>query len=76
MLIRENGVAARYGLEVMMIDFGQEKEMPTLLELLEFVDVVLDDLDSRKEIEHIRTILERGTSAEEQRRASMTKPMT
>jgi glutamate---cysteine ligase / carboxylate-amine ligase len=33
---------------------------------LEFVDDVLDDLGSRKEVEHIHTILERGTSADEQ----------
>ena len=37
-------------------------------ELLDFVDDVLDDLGSRKEIEHIHTILERGTSADEQLR--------
>jgi carboxylate-amine ligase len=37
-------------------------------ELLEFVDDVVDELDSRKEIEHIHTILERGTSADEQLR--------
>jgi len=37
-------------------------------ELLEFVDDVLDDLGSRKEIEHIHTILERGTSADDQLR--------
>jgi carboxylate-amine ligase len=35
-------------------------------ELLDFVDEVLDDLGSRKEVEHIHTILERGTSADEQ----------
>ena len=37
-------------------------------ELLEFVDPVLDELDSRKEVEHIHTILERGTSADDQLR--------
>jgi glutamate---cysteine ligase / carboxylate-amine ligase len=37
-------------------------------ELLEFVDDVIDDLGSREEIEHINTILERGTSADEQLR--------
>jgi carboxylate-amine ligase len=37
-------------------------------ELLEFVDEVLDPLGSRKEIEHIYTILDRGTSADEQLR--------
>jgi carboxylate-amine ligase len=52
-----------------MIDFGKQKEVPVrdlILELLEFVDDVLDDLGSRKEVEHIHTILERGTSADEQ----------
>jgi len=29
---------------------------------------VLDDLGSRKEVEHVHTILERGTSADEQLR--------
>ncbi len=54
-----------------MIDFGKQKEVPTrdlVLELLDFVDDVVDELGSRKEIEHIHTILERRTSAEEQLR--------
>ena len=72
MLIQENKWrAVRWGLEGKMIDFGKQKEVPTrdlVLELLEFVDDVLDDLGSRKEVEHIHTILERGTSAEEQLR--------
>jgi carboxylate-amine ligase len=54
-----------------MIDFGKNKEVPVrdlIRELLDFVDDVLDDLGSRKEIEHIHTILERGTSADEQLR--------
>jgi carboxylate-amine ligase len=37
-------------------------------ELLDFVDDVLDNLGSRKEVEHIHTILERGTSADDQLR--------
>ena len=52
-----------------MIDFGKQKEVPVkdlILELLEFVDDVLDELDSRKEVEHIHSIMERGTSADEQ----------
>src|SRR6267154_4538837 len=72
MLIQENKWrAVRWGLEGKMIDFGKQKEVPTrdlVLELLDFVDDVLDDLGSRKEIEHIHTILDRGTSAEEQLR--------
>ena len=70
MLIQENKWrAVRYGLEGKMIDFGKQKEVPTrdlIRELLEFVDDVLDDLGSRREVEHIHTILERGTSADEQ----------
>lgn len=72
MLIQENKWrAVRWGLDGMMIDFGKQKEVPTrdlVRELLDFVDDVLDDLGSRKEIEHIHTILERGTSADEQLR--------
>ncbi|MFL6228270.1 MAG: carboxylate-amine ligase [Pyrinomonadaceae bacterium] len=72
MLIQENKWrAVRYGLEGNMIDFGKQKEVPTrdlIRELLDFVDDVLDDLGSRKEVEHIHTILERGTSADEQLR--------
>ena len=72
MLIEENKWrAVRYGLDGKMIDFGKGKEVPIrdlIRELLEFVDDVVDDLGSRKEIEHIYTILERGTSADEQLR--------
>lgn len=72
MLIQENKWrAVRWGLDGKMIDFGKQKEVPVrdlILELLEFVDEVVDELGSRKEIEHIHTILERGTSADEQLR--------
>ena len=72
MLIQENKWrAVRWGLDGMMIDFGKNIEVPTkdlVRELLDFVDPVLDELDSRKEVEHIHTILERGTSADEQLR--------
>jgi carboxylate-amine ligase len=72
MLIQENKWrAVRWGIDGKMIDFGKQKEVPTrdlILELLDFVDDVVDELDSRQEIEHIHTILERRTSAEEQLR--------
>jgi carboxylate-amine ligase len=72
MLIQENKWrAVRWGLDGMMIDFGKNKEVPTkdlVRELLDFVDPVLDELGSRKEVEHIHTILDRGTSADEQLR--------
>jgi carboxylate-amine ligase len=70
MLVQENKWrAVRWGLDGKMIDFGKQKEVPVrdlIHELLDFVDDVLDDLGSRKEVEHIHTILERGTSADEQ----------
>ena len=72
MLIEENKWrAVRYGLEGKMIDFGKGIEVPvrTLIhEMLEFVDDVLDDLRSRKEVRHVLTILDRGTSADDQLR--------
>ena len=72
MLIQENKWrAVRWGMDGMMIDFGKQKEVPTrdlILELLDFVDDVVDELGSRKEIEHVHVILERKTSAEEQLR--------
>ncbi|MCD9185373.1 MAG: carboxylate-amine ligase [Pyrinomonadaceae bacterium] len=69
-LIQENKWRAiRYGLDGNLLDLGKQKEVPArdlIRELLDFVDDVVDDLDSRKEIEHINKILERGTSADEQ----------
>ena len=69
-LIQENKWrAVRYGLDGNLIDLGKRKEVPVkdlIRELLDFVDDVLDPLGSRKEVEHIHTILERGTSADEQ----------
>ncbi len=71
-LILENKWRAiRYGLDGMLLDLGKQKEVPVkdlIRELLDFVDDVVDPLDSRKEIEHIHTILDRGTSADEQLR--------
>jgi carboxylate-amine ligase len=70
MLVQENKWrAVRWGLDGKMIDFGKQQEVPVrdlIMELLEFVDDVLDDLGSRKEVEHVHAILERGTSADEQ----------
>jgi carboxylate-amine ligase len=70
MLIQENKWrAVRWGLDGKMVDFGKQKEVAVrdlILELLDFVDDVLDPLGSRKEVEHIHTILQRGTSADEQ----------
>jgi carboxylate-amine ligase len=71
-LIEENKWrAARYGIEGKLIDFGREAEVPMrelMLELMEFIDEVVDDLGSRSAIEYIHTILNEGTSAERQLR--------
>lgn len=67
-LIQENKWRAiRYGLDGKLLDLGKQKEVPVkdlIRELLDFVDDVVDELGSRHEIEHIHTILERGTSAD------------
>jgi glutamate---cysteine ligase / carboxylate-amine ligase len=69
-LIEENKWrAARWGIDGKLIDFGRRREVPMrelALELLEFVDDVVDELRSRREIEYVRTILAEGTSAEKQ----------
>jgi carboxylate-amine ligase len=54
-----------------MIDFGKQIEVPTrdlIREYLEFVDDVVDELDSRAEIEYIYTMLEQGSGADRQLR--------
>ncbi len=64
--------AVRYGLEGQLIDFGKEVELParTLIrELIEwFIDDVVDELGSRKEVEYAFRILEEGSSADRQLR--------
>jgi len=69
-LIKENKFrAARYGVQGNMIDFGLQKEVPTkdlILELLEFIDDVVDELGSRDEINYVHTILREGTGAAKQ----------
>ena len=71
-LIMENKWRAlRYGLDGKMIDFGKEIEVPArdlIHEYLDFVDDVLDELGSRREIEYIHRILDEGTGADRQLR--------
>lgn len=70
LLISENKWrAARYGISGKMIDFGKQEEVPTVAlvrELLEFVDDVVDELGSRRELAYIEEILENGTGADRQ----------
>jgi carboxylate-amine ligase len=70
-LIEENKWrAVRYGLDGRLVDLGKDQELPAralVRELLEwFVDDVLDELGSRKEVEYAFRILEQGTSADRQ----------
>ncbi len=71
-LIMENKWrASRYGLEGKLIDFGKQKEVPArdlVHEYLEFVDDVVDELDSREELNYIHKILETGSGADRQLR--------
>ncbi len=69
-LIAENKWrAARDGIHANLIDFGKEKEVPfheLIEELLLFIDDVLDDLGSRKEVEYVHQILKNGNGADRQ----------
>jgi glutamate---cysteine ligase / carboxylate-amine ligase len=68
-LIEENKWrAVRYGVAGNLLDLGQEAERPAkevIGELVSwFLDDVLDDLGSRKEVEYAFKILDEGTSAD------------
>jgi carboxylate-amine ligase len=69
-LIDENKWRAlRYGTQGRLIDFGKKQEVPfpsLVEEILAWVDDVVDDLGSRKEIEYTHTILREGSSADRQ----------
>jgi carboxylate-amine ligase len=71
-LIMENKWrAARYGLNGKLIDFGKQTEVPVrdlIEEYLEFVDDVVDELDSREELNYIREIMKMGSGADRQLR--------
>jgi carboxylate-amine ligase len=72
-LIQENKWrAVRGGMDAKLIDFGKQIEVPMrdlAIELLEFVDDVVDTLGSRREVEYLQTIIREGTSADRQLRA-------
>ena len=69
-LIMENKWrAARYGIDGLLVDYGKQAEVPMrklALELLDFVDDVVDDLGSREALAHVHKVLERGTGADRQ----------
>ncbi len=70
-LIEENKWRAiRYGLDGNLVDLGKRKELPArelISEMIQwFIDDVLDELGSRKEVEYAFKILNGGTSADRQ----------
>jgi glutamate---cysteine ligase / carboxylate-amine ligase len=69
-LIQENKWRAmRYGIDGKLIDFGKRAEVPMrdlAMELLEFVDDVVDDLGSRDAVNHVHQILANGSGADRQ----------
>ncbi len=69
-LIAENKFrAVRYGLDGKLIDFGKQEEVPLrdlVEEILVLIDPVVDELESRRAIDGIRTILKSGTGADRQ----------
>jgi carboxylate-amine ligase len=71
-LLMENKFrAVRYGLDGKLIDFGKQQEIPArdlILEYLRFVDAEVDELDSRKAINYIHTMLQQGSGADRQLR--------
>ena len=71
-LLNENkNRAARYGLDGKLIDFGLSAEVETeklITELLEFIDDVVDELGSRKEIDYVHEIMRHRPGADRQLR--------
>lgn len=69
-LIDENKWRAiRYGIEGKLIDIDRAREVPVpdlMEQMLRWLEDVIDELDSRTEIEYIHTILSQGTSADRQ----------
>ena len=62
-------IKLRYGVDGQLIDFGKRQQV-TLAELvheiLELIDDVVDELEIRREVEYVHTILGEGTSADRQ----------
>jgi glutamate---cysteine ligase / carboxylate-amine ligase len=62
--------AVRFGLDGKLIDFGKQQQQPArelISEMLQwFVDDVVDELGSRREVEYAFEIMKNGTSADRQ----------
>ena len=66
--MQENkGRAMRYGIDGKLVDVGKREEVPLrelALELLEFVDDVVDELGSREAVNYVHKILAQGSGAD------------
>ncbi len=61
--------AQRYGLEGKMLDLGKREEVEAkalVHEIVALVDDVVDELGSRKDVEYLLTMADRGSSADRQ----------
>ncbi len=61
--------AVRYGLDGQLIDFGKQQEVPLrflAVELVEWLEDVIDELGLEQEVAYVHTILKEGTSADRQ----------
>ena len=76
-LIAENKWRAiRYGMDGLLIDLGKQAEVPMrelAIELMEFIDDVVDEIGARRAVSYIDTILAEGTSADRQLRVFKEK---
>ena len=68
-LKKTNGELCAYGLDAEVVDFTLRRRLSmrdSIRELLEFVDEVVDDLGSRREINYLHTLLDgkEGTGAD------------
>ncbi len=69
LLMENKWRAVRYGLDGKLIDWGRQEEKPArdlIMELLEFVDPVVDGLGSRDELNYVEKILRDGSGADRQ----------
>jgi len=71
-LIMENKFrASRYGIQGKLIDFGKEEEVSLKDLMVEYLDLISDEVDelgSRSDIDYIHEMLEMGTGADRQLR--------
>lgn len=69
LLMENKWRACRYGLDGKLIDFGKQAELgcrDLILELLDFIDEVVDDLGTRKEINYVKEVMLNSSGADRQ----------